>query len=161
MLARYGFLAFFLLLVTGASFIATGFSAAEWYYGSVTRPVWTPPAWLIGFAWAFAWLALALSGWQIWLTGHSSRLSALGGWFVLVVLAIAWSALFFGLHRPGWAWLEVSLLLAATAYFVQRFRAIATDAAKPLGAFLVWVLFLWIWTLSTWTLNGGFLSRFL
>lgn len=161
MLARYGSLAVFLLLVTGASFIATGFSATEWYYQAVTRPAWTPPGWLFGIAWAFAWLALAWAGWQVWLTGHYSRLTALGGWFALVVLAIGWSALFFGMHRPGWAWMEVSLLLAGTIYCVQRFRPISVQAARLVGAFLVWVLFLWIWTLSVWTLNGGFLSRFL
>ena len=161
MLARYGSLAVFLLLVVGASYIATGFSATEWYYGLVTRPGWTPLAWLFGSAWAFAWLALALSGWQIWLTGHYSRLTALGGWFALLVLAIGWSALFFGLHRPGWAWVEVSVLLALTAFCMQRFRTISAQAARLLGVFLLWVLFLWSWTLSVWTLNGGFLSRFL
>lgn len=161
MLARYGSFAVFLLLVVGASYIASGFSATEWYYGLVTRPAWTPPAWLFGAAWAFAWLALALSGWKIWLTGHYSRLPALGGWFALVVLAIGWSALFYGMHRPGWAWVEVSALLAITSFCMQRFRAISPQAAKLLAAFLVWVLFIWIWTLSVWTLNGGFLSRFL
>ena len=130
MLARYGSLVVFLLLVTGASFIATGFGATEWYYGLVTRPAWTPPAWLFSVFWAFAWLALALSGWQIWLTGHYSRLTALGGWFALVALAIGWSALFFGLHRPGWAWVEVSALLALTTYCMQSFRAISAQASE-------------------------------
>lgn len=161
MLARYGSLAVFLLLITGASFIATGFSTAEWYYQDAARPAWSAPAWLFGTASAFAWLALAWSGWQVWLTGHYSRMTALGGWFALVILAIGWSALIFGLHRPGWAWMEISLLLAAGIYCVQRFRAISPRAASLLGAFLAWALFLWFWTLAIWTLNGGFLGRFL
>lgn len=161
MLARYGSLALFLLLVTGASFIATGFSAAEWYYQAASRPAWSPPAWLYGIAWAFAWLALALSGWRIWLTGHYSRLTALGGWFALVVLAIGWSVLFFGMHRPGYAWVEISLLLVATVYCWLKFKAISRQGSNLLVPFLLWIVFLWTWTLSIWTLNGGFLSRFL
>ena len=161
MLARYGSLAVFLLLVIGASFVAAGFEAGEWYYQSVTTPSWTPPAWLFGTLWAFAWMMLALSGWQVWLSGHYSRLPVLGGWFALVVLAVAWSALFFGIHRPGWAWLEISLLLVATLYCVRTFRILSSQASALLIPFLLWVIFLWAWTLSVWTLNGGVLRNFL
>ena len=116
---------------------------------------------MFGTAWAFAWLALALAGWQVWLSSHLSRLTALGGWFALVLLTIGWSALFFGMHRLGWAWMEVSLLLAGSVYLVQRFRTLSPLAARLLGGFLVWIVYVWTWTLAVWTLNGGFLSRFL
>lgn len=161
MLSRYATLAVFLLFAIGASFLAASFEAGEWYYLAATKPAWTPPAWLFAVAWAFAWLLLALVGWQVWLSGQFSRLMTLLGWVVLVDLAIAWFVLLFGLHRPGWAWLNLSLLLLVTVYCLFRFRTSSTLAFQLLIPFLLWVMFLWFWTLWVWTMNGGFLASFI
>ena len=111
MVARHASMAVFLALVVLAAAIAGRFEAGEWYY-SMNKPAWTPPPWFFPPVWAALYLMMALAAWQVWLTGHYSRIQALAWWMIQLVLNVAWSWLFFDLHRSGWAWLELSLLIA-------------------------------------------------
>ena len=113
MLARYGSLAVVLILVVAASWLAGGFDAGEWYYHDLGKPAWTPAPWMIAVAWALVYVFTALAAWLVWLSGHFSRLGALAWWAMLLVLNVAWSGLFFGLHRIG-------LGLAGTGHHAGR-----------------------------------------
>ena len=104
MIARYVSMAVFLALVVLAAAIGGSFEAGEWYY-SMHKPSWTPPPWFFAPLWVILYLTMALAAWQVWLTGHFSRLGALAWWLLQLVLNVAWSWLFFDLHRIGWAWL--------------------------------------------------------
>lgn len=161
MLARYGSLSIFLLLVMGAAWIAAGFDAGAWYYDQAVKPAWTPPVWLFAITSAVTWLMLALSGWQLWLSGHYERISKLFWWALLVALAVTWSALFFGLHRPGWAWLELGFAIVIGLMCLRAFRPLSAQAASLLAPFLLWIGFLWVWNLAVWTLSGGLFNRVL
>jgi tryptophan-rich sensory protein len=161
MMKRYGSLVVFLALVVAVSIVASGFEAGGWYFEKATRPAWSPPPWLFGPAWALAWLGLALAAWQVWLGGHVGRLRALAIWLVLLGASGAWSALFFGLHRTGWAWLELGVVLVLAGWCSARFRALTPQAAWLMLPFVAWIAFLWVWNLALWTLNGGPLARFL
>jgi tryptophan-rich sensory protein len=67
----------------------------------------------------------------------------------------------FGLHRPGWAWLALGAALVLAFLCLGWFRALSRPAAAALAPFTAWMAFLWAWSLALWTLNGGFLGRFL
>ena len=116
MLGRYLSLLAVLAFVVLATSLAATFEAGEWYYVNLTHPAWTPPAWAFGAAWALVYLLLALAAWQVWLSGHYARVAALCWWALLPVLGVAWSAVFFGLHRIGWSW--AVLIPIAWFYFV-------------------------------------------
>jgi tryptophan-rich sensory protein len=111
--------------------------------------------------WAFLYLTMALAAWQIWLTGHYSRLGALSLWLVQLVLNVAWSWLFFGLHRLGWAWLELGLLIAVVVLCIRAFRQLSNSAAYLMAPYLVWLIFSWVLNFATWTMNGGLFSKVL
>lgn len=160
MTARYGSLAMLLVLVVSACFVAGSFEAGEWYYQKLNKPAWTPSGMVWGAGWAMAYLMLASAAWQLWLTGHHARLGALVWWLVLVLLIVAWSALFFGQHRIGWAWLELSAALGVTVLCLQSFRRLSRQAAWLLLPALAWLLFVWVLNLVTWATNGGPLSWF-
>ncbi len=160
MIARYGSMAVFLLLVVLAAAIGGSFEAGEWYY-SMNKPWWTPPAWFIAGTWVIVYLTMALAAWQVWLTGHYSRLGALTWWMIQLVLNVAWSWLFFGLHRLGWAWLELSLLLAIVVLCIRAFRLLSKSSAYLMVPYLIWLIFSWVLNLVTWTLNGGIFSKVL
>ena len=55
-MARYGSLAVFLLMVITASAISSIFSAGEWYYDKLNKPVLWPPVWLTVMVWALVYL---------------------------------------------------------------------------------------------------------
>lgn len=159
--ARYGSLAVLLLVVVVASYLAGSFEAGEWYYRQVGKPSWTPRGAVLGAGWAAAYLLMALAAWQVWLGGHYARLGALSWWLLLLVLNVAWSVLFFGLHRIGWAWLELGLALAVALFCIRAFYPLSRQAAWLMLPVLLWLLFTWILNLVLWTMNGGPLARFL
>jgi tryptophan-rich sensory protein len=156
MIARYGSLAVFLLLVIAASAISGMFNAGEWYYVKLHRPAWWPPEWLFGLTWALVYLAMALGAWNVWLSGHFSRVGALIWWGFLLLLNIIWSFLFFGIHRIGWSWLELGITLLIGLLCFRAFRLISHKAAKLMMPYLAWILILWALNAVVWTKNGGF-----
>ena len=160
-IARYGSLAIFLLLVVLAAAAGASFEAGEWYYRALGKPAWTPPPWLFAAAWAAAYLFAALAAWTVWLTGHYDRHKSLAWWLALLVSNVAWSFVFFGLHRPGYAWLASSLALALALYCTIAFRRQSMQAAGLMLPCLLWAAFLWAFNLAAWTLNGGPLARLL
>ena len=154
MITRHASMAVFLALVILAAAIGGSFEAGEWYY-SMNRPSWTPPPWVFAPVQAVLYLLMALAAWQVWLTGHYSRLGALIWWVIQLSLTVAWSWLFFDLHRLGWAWLELSLLIAVVVLCIRAFRLISKSAAYLMMPYLAWLIFSWVLNLATWSLNGG------
>jgi tryptophan-rich sensory protein len=159
MTARYFPLAVFLLLVVTASYIATGFEAGEWYHSTMRQPSWTPPHWLYGPAWALVYVMMAMSAWKIWMTGHYSRTGALVWWLLLLLLNVAWSALFFSLHRPGWALPVLGLTLGLTVFCMRSFGRLSRDTVLLMAPYLVWIGFLTLLNFMIWSLNGGLLEH--
>jgi tryptophan-rich sensory protein len=159
--ARYGSLAVLLLLVVAAAYLAGSFEAGEWYYQKLGKPSWTPPGAVLGVGWALAWLTLALAAWQLWRSGHYERLGALAWWLLLLGLTVGWSALFFGLNRIGWAWLELGVALAVALFCIRAFLPLSRQAAWLMLPGVLWLLFTWVLNLVMWTINGGPLARFL
>jgi benzodiazapine receptor len=159
--SRYGSLALLLLIVIAASAIAGAFTGGEWYYVKLVKPSWTAPAWLFGFLGAIASVSLAVSAWTVWLTGHADRRAALGWWLLLLALGVSWSALFFGLNRPGWSWALLSVSLGVAGWTFVLFRRVSEQAAWLLGPWLAWAVYLWSFNLSSWSLSGGILGRLL
>ena len=159
--ARYGSLAVLLLLVVAAAYFAGSFEAGEWYYQKLNKPAWTPPGAVLGAGWALTWLTLALAAWQVWRSGRYARLGALAWWLLLLALTVGWSALFFGLNRIGWAWLDLGAALAVTLLCIRAFLPLSRQAAYLMLPALMWLLFTWVLNLVTWTINGGPLERLL
>jgi len=156
MVARYVSLAVFLLLVIAASGIGGSFEAGEWYHQVMKKPDWTPPPWIFGIVWAVVYLTMALAAWLVWLGGHYRRMGVLSWWGILLVLNVAWSGLFFGLHRPGWAWLALGFTIVVAALCIKAFSTLSKQAATLMLPYLAWLFFAWILNLAIWSMNGGF-----
>ena len=161
MIARYGSLAIFLVIVIVASALGSLFEGGDWYHSILNKPDIWPASWLFALAWAGIYLVMAVAAWQVWLTGHFSRNGALAWWLMLLVLNVAWSGLFFGLHRIGWAWLELGITLGVAVLCLRAFQSLSRQAGYLLIPYIAWVAFLWVLNGVMWTINGGFFSRFL
>jgi len=147
-------LLFFLLLVALAAGAGSLFAPGEWY-ASLRKPFFNPPSWVFGPVWAALYLLMAVAAWQVWLREHHAGRVALKWWGVQLVLNAAWSGLFFGLHRPGWALAEMVLLFFAILITINYFRRVKPAAAQMMMPYLLWVGFAWILNLSIWLMNGG------
>ena len=128
-----------------------------WYHG-LTQPRWAPPDAVYGAAWTAIYAFTALGGGTAWLATKSSRdrewligLFALNGF-----LNVLWSMLFFQLHRPDWALIEVIFLwLSVAALIVLTWRR-SMIAAVLLIPYLMWATFAGYLNLAVVRLNAPF-----
>jgi benzodiazapine receptor len=70
-----------------------------------------------------------------------------------LLLNAVWSALFFGLHRPDLALIEICTLWLAILATVLTFKRHSSTAAALLVPYLVWVSFAAILNYGFWSLN--------
>lgn len=151
-----GFLAFFVLLSVGVGW-ASGywFPPGDWY-AAMQKPAWTPPDAIFAPVWISLYVLMGLSAWLVWRQPVSGyRDIGLRWWFVQLALNAGWSAVFFGLHRTGWALAEMGLLWIAiliTLLYFWRAQRIASILLMP---YLAWVSFAWFLNFTLWRMNGG------
>jgi len=147
-------LAVFLALVVIAVWMASQFPAGE-YYALLNKPGWAPPAWLFGPVWSILYVLMAIAMWKVWQSGRQERLGALAWWLLQLGLNVAWSWLFFGLTRIGWAMAELAVLIGLVVFCTRVFSMISKSAAWLMVPYLLWLLFALALNFSLWSLNGG------
>lgn len=129
------------------------FKPGQWYK-DLAKPWWRPPNWLFGPAWAVLYICVAVAGWTIWRrAGFDAGGTALAVWAGSLVLNAAWSAFFFGLRRPDWAFAEVVLLWLSILATILVFYPIDAGAAWLLVPYLGWVAYAAYLNLTIWRMN--------
>jgi benzodiazapine receptor len=144
----------FLLLSFAAALVGALFLPGEWY-ASLAKPAWNPPDWVFGPVWTVLYTLIGVSGWLAW----QSRAAGHGGpafWFfgAQLVLNAAWSWLFFGLHLPGLALVDILALWLAILATVAAFWRLSRVSALMLLPYLCWVGFAAMLNLALWRLNS-------
>ena len=160
-MTRYISLAALLLLVTVAFAIGSSFEAGEWFFEKVEKPSWAPTPWVMGPIWAAFYTLMALAAGEVWETGHFDRIKAMAWWLLLLVLLQVWSVLFFGMHRPGWAWMELCLVLGVAFLCARAFRPLSQPAFYLMLPGLLWMVFFWLLNFFSWNMSGGPLDAYL
>ncbi|MBB3595865.1 tryptophan-rich sensory protein [Rhizobium sp. BK529] len=131
---------------------ATGvmFRPGDWYK-QLDKPRWRPPDWLFAPVWTVLYALIGLSGWLVWLeAGIADGALPLGIYGVQLLLNAAWSPIFFALHRPGLAAVEIIVLWAAILTTIIMFFPVTAAAALLLLPYLAWVSFATALNLSIW-----------
>ena len=143
----------FLVLVFAAAATGAAFPPGDWYAGLV-KPAWNPPAWLFAPVWTTLYVLMAVAAWLVWRSGTETGVrAALVAWGVQLVLNAAWSWLFFGLHRPGVAFVELAALWLAILVTVVLAWKVKPMAGALLLPYLAWVSFAGVLNLTLWRLN--------
>ncbi len=121
---------------------------------SLNKPIYAPPNWVFGPVWTLLYLMMAVAGWLVWKssvgTAKRRELTIFG---IQLLLNAVWSALFFGLHRPDLALIEICTLWLAILATVLTFKRHSSTAAALLVPYLVWVSFAAILNYGFWSLN--------
>ena len=125
-----------------------------WYAG-LAKPSWTPPDWVFGPVWSVLYLGMAVAVWLVWRqNGFAGATVPIALFGVQLALNGAWSWLFFGLHSPGAAMVDLILLWAAIAATTVTFWRRSIPAAILLVPYLIWVSFAGALNFGIWRLNG-------
>lgn len=143
----------------GLTFVAAALGAiasvdAREFYGGLTKPAWAPPAALFGPVWTVLYALMAVAAWLVWRErGWARGRGALGLFVVQLAFNAAWSWLFFALHRGGWAFACIVVLLVLIAATLAAFARIQRVAAALLVPYLLWVAFATALNWSVWRSN--------
>lgn len=145
------------LVFLGLNFLAASsgaiFRAGPWYE-SLLKPRWRPPGFLFGPVWMILFLMIATSGWLAWrAAGPGEAVLPMAIYGVHLVLNALWSAVFFGLRRPGLALVEMAALWLSIVATMVVFAPLTATAAWLLVPYLGWVSFAFVLNASIWRLN--------
>jgi tryptophan-rich sensory protein len=146
-----------LVAFVGVCFLAASsgaiFRAGDWYDG-LAKPPWRPPRWVFAPAWSILYLTIASSGWLVWRrAGFDGAAAPLTVYLVSLGINAAWSALFFGLHRPDLAFVDVLLLWLSIVATIIVFAPIDGVSAWLLAPYLCWVTFAGALNFTIWQMN--------
>ena len=129
------------------------FGLGQWY-DSLKKPSFNPPGWVFGPVWTVLYIMMAISLWRVWRKGDEVNVrNAVILFLVHLVLNAAWSGIFFALHRPGWALVEIIVLWGFIVALIYVFRSIDRPAAYLLVPYLLWVSFATFLNANLWWLN--------
>ncbi len=138
--------------VVGSVFTAP--SVAGWY-AELAKPVVNPPAWVFGPVWTTLFALMGIAAFLVWKKGleRKSVKIALSIFVGQLVLNTLWSIIFFGLHSPGGALVEIVFLWLAILATIIAFARVSKPAAWLLLPYILWVSFAIYLNYALWTLN--------
>ena len=143
-----------LLLCFAAASPGAVFMPGEWF-AALKKPSWNPPGWVFGPVWTALYAMMAAAAWLVWQRGGwKEQRKPLLIFLAQLALNAVWTALFFGLHRPGVAFAEIVLLWLAIVATLVAFRPVNRTAAWLLVPYLAWVSFAAVLNGTLWSLNA-------
>jgi len=130
-------------------------SGLSWYSG-LAKPTLNPPSWVFAPAWTILFALMGISAFLIWKKGLDRKdiKIALSIFIGQLTLNAFWSIIFFGLHSPSSAFIEIIFLWLAILATIIAFAKISRLAAWLLIPYLLWVSFAGYLNYSIWQLNS-------
>jgi benzodiazapine receptor len=133
-------LLFFLMLTLGVGAVASLFTAPSiptWYAG-LNHPPFAPPNWVFAPVWTALYIVMAFAAWRVWKkTGLRSL--EMGAFGLQLMFNLAWSVIFFSLHRIGGALVDILLLNLTVFYTMLLFFRRDLLAGLLFLAYLTWL----------------------
>ncbi len=114
--------------------------AVPTWYAALVKPDLTPPAWVLGLAWAALFVLMGIALYLVWSKGRDQRgmQVAVAIFAVQLILNVLWSYLFFGLQAPFLALAGSILLWVAIVMTIGAFYRVSIPAAALLVPYLLW-----------------------
>lgn len=130
-------------------------SITNWY-PTLIKPIFNPPNWIFGPVWTLLYIMMGVAGGMIWNyleTNPDTVKKAFTFFIIQLGLNALWSYLFFGLHNPLLALIEIILLWLMIFETYTQFKKIDSIAGLLLIPYLAWVSFATVLNGSIWWLN--------
>ena len=137
------------------SALFSGFGPGDWYR-DLHKPCFNPPSWIFGPVWSFLYCTMGIAAWLVWRKGAAHALAwPLGLFTVQLVFNALWTPLFFGIHQPGLALVDIIALWLAITATTFTFYSVSKVAAGLFVPYWLWVSFATLLNASIWWLNRG------
>jgi len=129
--------------------------AIESWYASINKPSFTPPNGVFGPVWIILFFLMGLAAFIVWSKGWKNKAvkGALTLFMIQLILNIVWSILFFGLHSPLAAFIEIIVLWVMILLTMIAFFKISWTAGVLLLPYILWVSFASVLNFAIYRLN--------
>lgn len=140
-----------------AGFIGSIFTSPSipTWFASLKKPVISPPNWIFGPVWTTLYILMGIAAYLVWDKGTKKKpiRTALYVFAVQLILNTVWSILFFGLHSPALAFIEIVILWTAIMLTIVYFFRVSKPASYLLIPYICWVSFAAVLNLMIWIMN--------
>lgn len=143
------------LVVGYLSGMVTRDSITTWY-PTLEKPSFNPPNWIFAPVWTILYIMMGVAGGMVWnrMEQDTERVKKAFTFFIIqLALNAIWSLLFFYLHNPFLALIEIVLLWLLIFETYTQFKKIDKVAGMLLIPYLAWVSFAMVLNGSIWWLN--------
>ena len=126
------------------------------WYPTLIKPSFNPPNWIFGPVWSMLYIMMGVAAGLVWDRIEYEKeivKNALIIFTIQLTLNALWSYLFFGLHNPMVAGIEIILLWLMIFETYTQFVKINKIAGYLLLPYLAWVSFATVLNGSIWWLN--------
>lgn len=130
-------------------------SAVPTWYETLAKPALNPPSWIFGHVWTTLYALMGIAAFLVWKKGWD-RIDVRKALFVFgvqLILNASWSIVFFGLHSPLWALVNIIAMWIAIVWTMILFYKISKPAIWLLVPYILWVSFATYLNYSIWMLN--------
>lgn len=131
-------------------------SAITTWYPTLVKPIFNPPNWIFAPVWTLLYIMMGVAAGLVWNRIEFEKEAvkkALVFFIIQLVLNALWSYLFFGLHNPLLAGIEIIVLWLMIFETYLKFSKINKLSGYLLLPYLAWVSFALILNWSIWWLN--------
>jgi translocator protein len=125
------------------------------WYPTLEKPVFNPPNWIFAPVWTLLYIMMGIAAGLVWTSNADDKIvrKALGFFAIQFGLNALWSYLFFGMHNPLLALIEIVLLWLMIWETYNQFKKIDKIAGYLFIPYLAWVSFATLLNASIWWLN--------
>ena len=143
------------LVIGYLSGMMTRESITTWY-PTLVKPIFNTPNWVFAPVWTILYIMMGVAGGIVWTKIESDEENVKKAFkFFLIQLGLnaLWSFIFFYLHNPLLALVEIVILQLMIFETYSQFKKIDKTAGYLFIPYLAWVSFAMILNFSIWWLN--------
>jgi len=132
----------------------TSSSVNDWFT-TLSKPPFNPPGWVFMPVWTTLYILMGIAFYIVWKSNanRKEKYTANTFYWLQLFLNFLWSLIFFYFWQPGFALIDIVLLLIMIAATIYSFSKISKTAAWLLVPYLCWVAFATALNFEIWRLN--------
>lgn len=125
------------------------------WYSTVIKPSWNPPGYLFAPVWTVLYLLMAIALWLVWRYPivSATKTKAMFLFALQLFFNFWWTILFFLLHSPLLALVDIILLWITVLVTIYKFAQYSKTAAWLLVPYISWVSFATLLNYRIWLIN--------
>ncbi len=150
-------LAFCVVVVELAGIVGSLFTipSIPTWYATLQKPLLSPPSWVFGPVWTALYFLMGVSLFLVLRKGVKERRVKEAALIFCIQLGlnVLWSLLFFGLHSPILALIDIIALWFSIGWTIVVFYKLSRPAGLLLIPYLAWVSFASYLNYAIWIIN--------